>query len=203
MQKIILASGNAGKLIELQQILAEKKIELLPQADFAVSDVEETGLSFVENALIKARHACLETGLSAIADDSGIEVDALNGEPGIHSARYADLSDVSRDVADKANNQKLLTELEQVSKADRSARFLCVIVFLRHASDPMPLICAGTWEGRVLFSETGENGFGYDSLFYVPTHDCASAQLSAEIKNSISHRGQALRALMRCWNFRP
>ncbi|HIA59049.1 MAG TPA: RdgB/HAM1 family non-canonical purine NTP pyrophosphatase [Gammaproteobacteria bacterium] len=203
MQKIILASGNAGKLIELQQILAEKKIELLPQADFAVSDVEETGLSFVENALIKARHACLETGLSAIADDSGIEVDALNGEPGIHSARYADLSDVSRDVADKANNQKLLSELEQVSEADRSARFLCVIVFLRHASDPMPLICAGTWEGRVLFSETGENGFGYDSLFYVPTHDCASAQLSAEIKNSISHRGQALRALMRCWNFRP
>jgi XTP/dITP diphosphohydrolase len=153
--------------------------------------------------LIKARHACLETGLSAIADDSGIEVDALNGEPGIHSARYADLSDVSRDVADKANNQKLLSELEQVSEADRSARFLCVIVFLRHASDPMPLICAGTWEGRVLFSETGENGFGYDSLFYVPTHDCASAQLSAEIKNSISHRGQALRALMRCWNFRP
>lgn len=203
MQKIILASGNAGKLIELQQILAEKKIELLPQADFAVSDVEETGLSFVENALIKARHACLETGLSAIADDSGIEVDALNGEPGIHSARYANLSDVSRDVADKANNQKLLSELEQVSEADRSARFLCVIVFLRHASDPMPLICAGTWEGRVLFSETGENGFGYDSLFYVPTHDCASAQLSAEIKNSISHRGQALRALMRCWNFRP
>lgn len=203
MQKIILASGNAGKLIELQQILAEKKIELLPQADFAVSDVEETGLSFVENALIKARHACLETGLPAIADDSGIEVDALNGEPGIHSARYADLSDVSRDVADKANNQKLLSELEQVSEADRSARFLCVIVFLRHASDPMPLICAGTWEGRVLFSETGENGFGYDSLFYVPTHDCASAQLSAEIKNSISHRGQALRALMRRWNFRP
>ena len=203
MQKIILASGNAGKLIELQQILAEKKIELLPQADFAVSDVEETGLSFVENALIKARHACLETGLPAIADDSGIEVDALNGEPGIHSARYADLSDVSRDVADKANNQKLLSELEQVSEADRSARFVCVIVFLRHASDPMPLICAGTWEGRVLFSETGENGFGYDSLFYVPTHDCASAQLSAEIKNSISHRGQALRALMRCWNFRP
>ena len=203
MQKIILASGNAGKLIELQQILAEKKIELLPQADFAVSDVEETGLSFVENALIKARHACFETGLSAIADDSGIEVDALNGEPGIHSARYANLSDVSRDVADKANNQKLLSELEQVSEADRSARFLCVIVFLRHASDPMPLICAGTWEGRVLFSETGENGFGYDSLFYVPTHDCASAQLSAEIKNSISHRGQALRALMRCWNFRP
>ncbi len=203
MQKIILASGNAGKLIELQQILAEKKIELLPQADFAVSDVEETGLSFVENALIKARHACLETGLPAIADDSGIEVDALNGEPGIYSARYAKLNGVSREVADKANNQKLLWELEQVTEADRGARFQCVIVFLRHASDPMPLICAGTWEGRVLFSETGENGFGYDSLFYVPTHDCASAQLSAEIKNSISHRGQALRALMRCWNFRP
>jgi len=203
MQKIVLASGNAGKLIELQQILAQKEISLLPQAEFAVGDVEETGLSFVENALIKARHACLETGLPAIADDSGIEVDALNGEPGIYSARYAKLNGVSREVADKANNQKLLWELEQVTEADRGARFQCVIVFLRHDSDPMPLICTGTWEGRVLFSETGENGFGYDSLFYVPSHDCASAQLSAEIKNSISHRGQALRALMRCWNFHP
>lgn len=203
MQKIVLASGNAGKLIELQQILAEKGINLLPQAEFAVSDIEETGLSFVENALIKARHACLETGLPAIADDSGIEVDALNGEPGIYSARYAKLNGASRDAADKANNKKLLSALEQVAEADRSARFQCVIVFLRHDRDPTPLICTGTWEGRVLFSETGENGFGYDSLFYVPSHDCASAQLSAEEKNSISHRGQALRALMRCWNFHP
>lgn len=203
MQKIVLASGNAGKLRELQQILAAKEIDLLPQSDFAVSDVEETGLSFVENALIKARHACLETGLPAIADDSGIEVDALNGEPGIYSARYADVSGASREAADKANNQKLLSELEQVAEADRSARFQCVIVFLRHGKDPMPLVCQGTWEGRVLFSESGENGFGYDPLFYVPTHDCSSAQLRAETKNSISHRGQALRALMRCWNFRP
>lgn len=201
MQKIVLASGNAGKLREFQQILAEKEIDLLPQSDFAVSGVEETGLSFVENALIKARHACVESGLAAIADDSGIEVDALNGEPGIYSARYADVSGVSSIEVDKANNQKLLSELEQVTEADRGARFQCVIAFLRHARDPMPLICQGTWEGRVLFSETGENGFGYDSLFYVPSHKCASAQLSPEIKNSISHRGQALRALMRCWNF--
>ncbi len=201
MQKIVLASGNAGKLRELRQILAEKEIGLLPQSNFAVSEVEETGLSFVENALIKARHACVESGLPAIADDSGIEVDALDGEPGIYSARYADVSGASRVETDKANNQKLLSELEQVTEAHRSARFQCVIAFLRHARDPMPLICQGTWEGRILFSEIGENGFGYDSLFYVPSHECASAQLSPEIKNSISHRGQALRALMRCWNF--
>lgn len=198
MQKIILASGNAGKLKELHQILIEKDIELLPQSDFEVSDVEETGLSFVENALIKARHACEQTGLPAIADDSGIEVDALNGEPGIYSARYAG---VKGENADERNNAKLLSELEQIEEQDRTGRFQCVIVFLRHPKDPMPLICQGTWEGRILRQASGSNGFGYDPLFYVPSHNCASADLDAETKNSLSHRGQALRRLMKCWNF--
>ncbi|MCG8414882.1 MAG: RdgB/HAM1 family non-canonical purine NTP pyrophosphatase [Pseudomonadales bacterium] len=200
MQRVVLASGNQGKLRELQDMLAVKEVELIPQSELGVGDVPETGLSFVENALIKARHACQETGLPSIADDSGIEVDALNGEPGIYSARY---SGVSGEEADAANNAKLLTELEQVAEADRSARFQCVIVYLRHAKDPMPLICQGTWEGRILFAESGVNGFGYDPLFYVPTHDCASAELAKDVKNSLSHRGQALRQLLECWNTRP
>jgi len=199
MQKIVLASGNAGKLKELREILSDKEIDLVPQSQFDVSDADETGLSFVENALIKARHACIETGLPSIADDSGIEVDALDGDPGIYSARYAG---VTGSAADKENNMKLLVELEQVPEPERTARFQCVIVFLRHEKDPMPLICQGSWEGRILFAESGENGFGYDPLFYVPTHDCASATLSPEVKNSLSHRGQALRQLMQCWNYR-
>lgn len=194
--RVVLASGNAGKLKELGEILQLSNVELVPQSAFDVSDVEETGLSFVENALIKARHACRETGLPAIADDSGIEVDALNGEPGIYSARYAG---VSGDRADASNNEKLLSELEQVAEEDRTARFQCVIVYLKHEKDPMPLICQGTWEGRILFEEAGDNGFGYDPLFYVPTHDCASAELPADVKNSLSHRGQALRQFQACW----
>lgn len=197
MQKIVLASGNAGKLVELQAIFSQKDVSLVPQSKYGVSDADETGLSFVENALIKARHACSETGLPAIADDSGLEVDALNGEPGIYSARYAGSSGAQ---ADKDNNAKLLTELAQVPESERTARFQCVIAYLRHERDPMPLICQGTWEGRILFSESGSNGFGYDPLFYVPTHGCASADLDPEIKNSISHRGQALTQLLQCWN---
>ena len=197
MQKIVLASGNAGKLVELQAILSGKEINLIPQSEYGVSDADETGLSFVENALIKARHACVATGLPAIADDSGIEVDALNGEPGIYSARYAG---TSGSQADRDNNAKLLAELESIAEPLRTARFQCVIVYLRHENDPMPLICQGTWEGRILFSASGGNGFGYDPLFYVPTHDCASAELDAEVKNAISHRGQALRQLLQCWN---
>ncbi len=197
MRKVVLASGNAGKLVELQAILEQKEIQLIPQSELGVSDADETGLSFVENALIKARHACLATGLPAIADDSGIEVDALNGEPGIYSARYAGSHGAA---ADKDNNAKLLNELADVAEADRSARFQCVIAYLRHDKDPMPLICQGTWEGRILFSADGENGFGYDPLFYVPTHGCASAKLDAKTKNSISHRGQALTQLLQCWN---
>ena len=200
MQKIVLASGNQGKLIELQAILSANDVELIPQAYFNISEVEETGLSFVENALIKARHACVKTGLPCIADDSGIEVDALDGEPGIYSARYSDTYGSS---ADAENNAKLLQELEQVPDLDRTAQFQCVIVFLRHEKDPMPLICQGSWKGRIMFKESGENGFGYDSLFYVPTHQCTSAELQPEIKNSLSHRGQALRQLLKCWQDLP
>ena len=200
MQKIVLASGNQGKLIELQAILSANDVELIPQAYFNISEVEETGLSFVENALIKARHACVKTGLPCIADDSGIEVDALDGEPGIYSARYSDTYGSS---ADAENNAKLLQELEQVPDLDRTARFQCVIVFLRHEKDPMPLICQGSWKGKITFKESGENGFGYDSLFYVPTHQCTSAELQPEVKNSLSHRGQALRQLLKCWQDLP
>lgn len=199
MPKIVLASGNTGKLKELKNILDTKDVELVSQSEFNVSEADETGLSFIENALIKARHACEITGMPAIADDSGIEVDALNGRPGIYSARYAGMSG---DRADAQNNLKLLSELDQVPESERTARFQCVIVLMRHALDPMPLICQGTWEGRILFKESGNNGFGYDPLFYVPTHDCASADLDPETKNSLSHRGQALRQLMQCWNFR-
>jgi XTP/dITP diphosphohydrolase len=197
MHKVVLASSNKGKLVELQTILENRDVQLLPQSKFSVSDADETGLSFVENALIKARHACLATGLPAIADDSGIEVDALKGEPGIVSARYAGSHGPGADIA---NNAKLLRELEDIAEADRTARFQCVIAYMRHAKDPMPLICQGTWEGRILFSEEGENGFGYDPLFYVPSHNCASAKLDAATKNAISHRGQALTQLLKCWN---
>lgn len=198
--RVVLASSNSGKLRELQKILHQQNIDLLPQSEFGVTDAEETGLSFVENAIIKARHACEMTGLPSIADDSGIEVDALNGVPGIYSARY---SGIVGDGADDANNAKLLKALEHVEEAERTARFQCVIVYLRHATDPVPLICQGTWEGRILTEACGKNGFGYDPLFYVPTHQCASAELPGEVKNAISHRGQALQKLLKCWNNRP
>lgn len=198
--RVVLASSNRGKLRELQKILHQENIALLPQSELGVTDAEETGLSFVENAIIKARHACEVTGLPSIADDSGIVVDALNGDPGIYSARY---SGIVGDGADEANNAKLLKALEHVEEAERTARFQCVIVYLRHATDPVPLICQGTWEGRILAEACGTNGFGYDPLFYVPTHQCASAELSGEIKNEISHRGQALQKLLKCWNSRP
>jgi len=199
-KKVVLASSNKGKLKELQNILATKDVNLIPQSEFNVSDADETGLSFVENAIIKARHACEATSLPSIADDSGIEVDALNGRPGIYSARFSGKNGAE---ADSANNVKLLEELADVPEPERTARFQCVIVYLRHAQDPMPLICQGTWEGRILFEEQGENGFGYDPLFYVPTHQCASAELAAEVKNAISHRGQALQRLLACWNNPP
>jgi len=147
--------------------------------------------------LIKARHACLATGLPAISDDSGIEVDALGGEPGIYSARYAGSHGAA---AEKENNAKLLHELRNIPEAERTARFQCVITYMRHDKDPMPLICQGTWEGRILFAEEGANGFGYDPLFYVPSHGCASALLDPATKNAISHRGQALAQLLKCWN---
>jgi XTP/dITP diphosphohydrolase len=199
-QRVVLASGNAGKLRELHGLLGSLGVELVSQRDLGVTDADETGLSFVENAIIKARHACEVTGLPAIADDSGLEVDALDGEPGIYSARYAGVSGTSREVADAANNARLLERLQGVAEPQRSARFQCVIVSLRHAADPTPLICQGTWEGRILDTSAGVNGFGYDPLFFVPTHGCASAELAPEIKNAISHRGQALEQLRRCWH---
>ncbi len=198
-QRVVLASGNAGKLRELHALLGGLGIELVSQRELGVSDAEETGLSFVENALLKARHACATTGLPAIADDSGIEVDALNGEPGIYSARFAGVSGETREMADAANNALLLDRLAGLKGSERSARFQCIIVYLRHAADPTPLICQGTWEGQILESAAGANGFGYDPLFYVPTHDCASAALTPEIKNTLSHRGQALEQLRQCW----
>lgn len=198
MKKIVLASGNQGKLKELQATLASKQIEFIPQTFFDIPDAIEDGLSFVENAIIKARHASKLTGLPALADDSGLEVDALNGEPGIYSARYAGTNG-DRASNDAANNNLLLQKLEGVAEDQRSARFHCAIAFVRYEKDPLPLICQGSWEGRILLSQTGENGFGYDSLFYVPSHQCASAQLDPAVKNQLSHRGQAIQQLLQRW----
>ena len=191
MQDIVLASSNPGKVREINQLLAELDLQVRPQSEFNVVDAEETGLTFVENAILKARNAARHTGLPAIADDSGIEVDALKGAPGIYSARFAGTG-----ASDRDNLEKLLTELEDVPEEQRSARFQCLMVFMRHASDPTPLICQGTWEGRILTTARGDNGFGYDPVFFVPTHDCSSAELPAEVKNALSHRGQALRQLV-------
>jgi XTP/dITP diphosphohydrolase len=191
LKEIVLASSNPGKVREINQLLATLDLHAQPQSKLGVVDAEETGLTFVENAILKARNAAQHTGLPAIADDSGIEVDALNGAPGIYSARFA-----GDNASDQANLEKLLTDLEDIPEAQRSARFQCLMVFMRHANDPTPLICQGTWEGRILLAGRGENGFGYDPVFYVPTHNCSSAELPAEIKNTISHRGQALRKLV-------
>jgi len=189
-QRVVLATGNKGKVRELAELLTNTGIDIVPQSDFGVPDADETGLTFVENAILKARNAASHTGLAAIADDSGLEVDYLNGAPGIYSARYAG------DGGSEANNAKLLQALEGVDEADRSARFQCVLVYLRHADDPTPLICQGTWEGRILTSARGDGGFGYDPLFYVPDEGCGAAELAAERKNAISHRGQALQCLL-------
>jgi XTP/dITP diphosphohydrolase len=191
VKQVVLASSNPGKVREIHQLLADLDLDVEPQSAFGVVDAEETGLSFVENAILKARNAALDTGLPAIADDSGIELDALNGAPGIYSARYAGVG-----AGDQANLEKLLADLAGVEEERRTARFQCLMVYLRHAHDPTPLICQGTWEGRILFAPRGENGFGYDPVFYVPTHDCSSAELPPEIKNALSHRGQALRKLL-------
>jgi len=184
-QQIVLASGNLGKIKEIQAILATHRI--VPQSVFNVQEAEETGLTFVENAIIKARNAALHAQLPAIADDSGLVVDALKGEPGVFSARYAGLG-----ASDQDNVTKLLQALEGVPDEQRTARFICVMVFMAHAEDPFPVIAQGVWEGRILHHAVGANGFGYDPVFWVPEYNCASAELSAAIKNSVSHRGQAL-----------
>jgi XTP/dITP diphosphohydrolase len=191
MVKVVLASSNRGKLREINQLIAGLGFEAVPQSDFDVPDADETGLSFVENAILKARHAAQLTGLPAIADDSGLEVDALNGAPGIYSARYS-----GGGTTDARNIEKLLAELKNVPEAERTARFQCLMVYLRHAEDPTPLICQGTWEGRILFAPQGENGFGYDPVFWVPSEQCSSAELTPELKNRLSHRGQALARLL-------
>ena len=191
-KKVVLATGNLGKVAEMQQTLQEFGFEVLPQSQFNIPEAIEDGLSFVENAIIKARHACALTGLPAIADDSGLEVDALLGAPGIYSSRYA--NDLPEDEQrDAANNTKLLAALKD--ETNRSARFQCVLVFMLHEKDPTPIICQGTWEGIIAQQPSGENGFGYDPLFYVAEFGCNSAELSPEQKKRLSHRGAALAQL--------
>ena len=187
MKKLVLASGNAGKLRELSVILDDLGYQLHAQAEYGVSEVAETGTTFVENAIIKARHAASLTGLPALADDSGIEVDALDGAPGVYSARFSGPA-----ADDAANNALLVERLQAVPAAERSARYRAVIVFMRHAADPSPLICEGSWEGMIQLQPAGEGGFGYDPYFFLPELGCTSAELSAAEKNRISHRGMAL-----------
>lgn len=190
-RRVVLASNNKGKLREFAHLLADVHLDVAPQSQFNVPEVEETGLTFVENAIIKARHASRTAGIPALADDSGIEVDALNGAPGIYSARYA-----GPGASDEVNNAKLLDALADVQEEQRTARYQCLIVYLRHALDPTPIICHGSWEGRILTVPRGTGGFGYDPLFFVPTHQCTGAELDPAEKNRISHRGQAMRQLL-------
>lgn len=190
-ERILLASGNAGKVREINQLLASQKISVIPQSDLGVPEVAETGLSFVENAIIKARHAALHGHMAAIADDSGLEVDALEGAPGVYSARYA-----GPGATDRENLDKLLQAMADIPLQLRTARFQCVMVYMRQAADPTPIICQGTWEGEIALVPRGERGFGYDPLFFVPSYGCTAAELSPEVKNQLSHRGQALRQLL-------
>lgn len=190
---IVLASSNPGKIREIQAILGAHPI--LPQSQFKVVEAEETGSTFIENAILKARNASHYAKLPAIADDSGLVVDALDGAPGVISARFA-----RPGASDRDNLDKLLSELEGVPENQRTARFICVMVFMKHAMDPCPVIAQGVWEGLIMTQAQGENGFGYDPVFWVPKFNCTSAQLSPEIKNSVSHRGHALRALMSALN---
>jgi len=189
--KVVLASGNAGKVKEFMQMLSGMGMEVHPQSEFNVSDADETGLTFVENAILKARHAAEITGLPSIADDSGIEVDALQGQPGIYSARYAGVG-----AGAAACNKKLLEALKDVPEAERTARFRCCIVMMKHAADPSPIIAEGSFEGRILEQAAGTEGFGYDPLFFVPSHNMSAAELDPAEKNKISHRGIALQALL-------
>ncbi|MCZ6723463.1 MAG: RdgB/HAM1 family non-canonical purine NTP pyrophosphatase [Gammaproteobacteria bacterium] len=191
MRKLVIASANTGKLRELSQLFVNLDYQLYPQADFDVPEVAETGTTFVENAIIKARNAAQHTGFAALADDSGIEVDALNGAPGVYSARFS-----GPDATDETNNALLVEKLRQVPEQQRGARYRAVIVYMQNAADPSPVICEGSWEGIILLEPQGTGGFGYDPYFYLPEQGCTSAELSAELKNKLSHRGQALRQLL-------
>lgn len=187
---LVLASGNAGKIREFHQLLAPLGLEVRPQSEFDVPEVEETGLTFVENALLKAREASRISGLPSLADDSGLEVDALNGAPGIYSARFA-----GEPKSDSRNNASLLEALAEVPEGQRTGRYWCVLVYLRHAEDPVPLIVQQSWEGEILAHPRGEGGFGYDPLFWLPEQGMSAAELSAAEKNRLSHRGRALQSL--------
>lgn len=191
MQKVVLATGNAGKVRELADLLADFGLDIVAQTELGVESAEETGLTFIENAILKARHAAAITGLPAIADDSGLAVDALGGAPGIYSARYAGL-----DASDSQNTAKLLQALENVADGKRTAQFHCVLVYLRHAEDPTPLVFHGSWQGEIARAMSGEGGFGYDPVFYVPTLGKTAAELTKEEKRAVSHRGKALSLML-------
>ncbi len=189
--RIVLASNNSGKIREIRALLAEHAFDVIPQAEFRIAEADETGLTFIENAILKARHAADQSGLPAIADDSGLEVDALDGAPGVHSAYYA-----GQGASDQDNVDKLLAAMESVPERNRSARFHCVMVFMRHARDPSPLIGRGVWEGQIAVAPRGATGFGYDPVFLLPERGCTAAELDPAEKNRLSHRGQALRELV-------
>jgi XTP/dITP diphosphohydrolase len=191
LMKVVLASGNKGKLKEFSQLLSSYDIEVCPQSDFDVVPPEETGLSFVENAIIKARYASTISGLPAIADDSGIAIDALKGQPGIYSARFS-----GEGASDQANIDLALQRLEGLPDDRRNAQFHCVLVYMTHANDPTPIICHGQWPGRITQTQSGSDGFGYDPIFWVAEQNCTAAELTKEQKNKVSHRGQALKELM-------
>jgi XTP/dITP diphosphohydrolase len=189
--QIVLATNNQDKIREFSALMTEKNVDIIPQSKFSVPEARETGKTFIENAILKARHAANYTNLPALADDSGLVVDALNGAPGIKSARYSGLK-----ATYAQNIAKLLKNLEGIPEEKRTARFYCFLVFLRHAKDPSPIICEGVWEGRILLEPQGENGFGYDPVFFVPTHEASAAELLPSVKHVISHRGQAVREMV-------
>lgn len=191
MQKVVLATGNAGKVRELANLLADFGFDVVAQTELNVESVEETGLTFIENAILKARHAAKVTGLPALADDSGLAVDALGGAPGIYSARYA-----GEDASDQQNLDKLLEALKDVPDEKRQAQFHCVLVYMRHAEDPTPLVFHGSWPGVITHAPAGQGGFGYDPIFYVPSEGKTAAELTRDEKSAISHRGQALKLLL-------
>lgn len=191
VSRIVFASGNAGKVREIGQLLEGLSIDVLPQSDFNVPEIEETGCTFVENAILKARNAAHHTGLAVIADDSGIVVDVLQGRPGIVSARFAGVG-----ASDEDNLKKLIEMIKPFPEEQRTARFICSMVYLRHEYDPVPIIAQGVWEGQLITDPKGSNGFGYDPMFYVSSQQCTSAELAPEIKNKLSHRGQALTHLL-------
>ncbi|PMB54273.1 RdgB/HAM1 family non-canonical purine NTP pyrophosphatase [Coxiella endosymbiont of Rhipicephalus microplus] len=191
MLEIVLASQNEGKLIEIQDLLKSLEIRFIPQTKLNIPPVEETGTTFVENAIIKARHAAKYSGLPALADDSGLIITALNSAPGVFSSRYA-----GGHATDSDRIQKVLKELENIDSRDRSASFHCILALIENETDPAPLICHGVWEGNIVYEPKGKNGFGYDPIFYIPSHRCTAAELDFKEKNPISHRGQALQELM-------